>query len=428
MNLNGFDVRFSYDSTKLQPSNLKTNEITNNTLEYFEFEQEFKQALQYSTIPYEGEGDGIRGTIAFRPPVSESEHIIDKEGIGKVVNTDGGVLLGKMSFQMTADVFDVGWFHLVENSEEYPHTGIKINIDGIKNYQAQSTFRFTDETLSKDASLSNLILSTSQVNGEVTEKEYELIPTFNKDTLNYELTLLEDIDAMKIKAIQNEAKSTMKVKLPKMDEEKEIQNNIPLEFILNELGEEDTKITVMVTAEDGKTKKEYTITIKRPYATIKGSIHTINKNDMHIADIKLYDNKEKIDWENLDGHDELNLIETARKIKSNEDGTYEIKVIPGTYDILIDKKGYLDYIVTGAVSNENNEIDLGNIELIPGDVNKDGIIEGEDLTCINIYYDVGEIGTDNNQSYDLNEDGIIEGEDLTYINIYYDTMKTVKKY
>lgn len=33
-----------------------------------------------------------------------------------------------------------------------------------------------------------------------------------------------------------------------------------------------------------------------------------------------------------------------------------------------------------------------------------------------------------NLSYDLNEDGIIEGEDLTYINIYYDTLKTVKEY
>lgn len=421
-------MRFSYDSTKLQPSNLKTNEKTNNTLEYFEFEEEFKQALQYSTIPYEGEGEGIRGTIAFRPPVSESEHIIDKEGIGKVVNTDGGVLLGKMSFQMTADVFDVGWFHLVENKEDYPHTGIKINIDGIKNYQAQSTFRFTDEILSKDASLSNLMLSTSQVDGEVTEKEYKLTPTFNKDTLNYELTLLEDIDTMKLKAIQNDAKATMKVKLPKIDEEKEIQNNIPLEFTLNKLGEEDTKITIIVTAENGKTTKEYTITIKRPYATIKGSIHTINVNDMHIADIKLYDNKEKIDWENLQGHDELDLIETITTVKTNEDGTYEIKVIPGTYDVLIDKKGYLDYIVTEIAINENNEIDLGNIELIPGDVNKDGIVEGEDLTYITIYYDVIEGEQSYDESYDLNEDGIIEGEDLTYINIYYDTMKTITKY
>ena len=421
-------MRFSYDGTKVQPSNLKTNEITNNTLEYFEFEEEFKQALQYSTIPYEGEGEGIRGTIAFRPPVSESEHIIDKEGIGKVVNTDGGVLLGKMSFQMTADVFDVEWFHLVENEEDYPHTGIKININGIKNYQAQYTFRFTDEILSKDASLSNLILSRSQEDEEIIDKEYELTPTFNKDILNYELTLLEDVDIMKIKATQNDTKATMKVKLPKIDEEKEIQNNVPLEILLNELGEEDTKVTIIVTAEDGKTKKEYTITIKRPFGTIKGSIHTINADDIHIADVKLYDNKEQIDWENLEGHDEIDLIETATNIKTKEDGNYEIKVIPGTYDVLMDKKGYLDYIVTEIAINQNDEIDLGNIQLIPGDVNKDGIVEAEDLTCINIYYDVGETEADYEEAYDLNEDGIIEGEDLTYINIYYDTMKTVKKY
>lgn len=48
------------------------------------------------TIPYDKVGDGIRGIISFNPPVSNSEHIIDKgEGIGKVIDTGGGVLLRK---------------------------------------------------------------------------------------------------------------------------------------------------------------------------------------------------------------------------------------------------------------------------------------------------------------------------------------------
>ena len=68
------------------------------------------------------------------------------------------------------------------------------------------------------------------------------------------------------------------------------------------------------------------------------------------------------------------------------------------------------------------------LNLYHGDVNKDGIVEGEDLTYINIYYGIMSDDENYNLSYDLNEDGIIEGEDLTYINIYYDTMKTVKEY
>ena len=184
-------MRFSYDSTKIQPSNLSTNEITDDELEYFKFESEFQDVLEMFTIPYDGEGDGIRAIVSFNPPVEESEHIIEKDGIGKVVNTDGEVLLGKMSFKMMVDVFDVSWFSLVESEDSSPQTGIKINIDGIQYYEAQSTFRFTDKTASKDSSLSNLVLSSGVVDEiepeKSTYKEYIYTPTFNKDTLNYEL-------------------------------------------------------------------------------------------------------------------------------------------------------------------------------------------------------------------------------------------------
>lgn len=40
-------------------------------------------------------------------------------------------------------------------------------------------------------------------------------------------------------------------------------------------------------------------------------------------------------------------------------------MIPGNYDVLIDKVAYLDYIVTTIQVNENDEIDLDNVELIP---------------------------------------------------------------
>lgn len=388
------------------------------------------------------------GWLAFDPPLTESEHIVDKEGIGKVIQTNENLLIGKMSFQMKVDEFDINWFELVKSTDNMPLTGTKISLDGIKNYQKQSTFRFTAQLASKNADLANIVLSRGEVNElepeESTYKEYELTPEFEKDTLKYEVTLMEYIDTMDIKALLADEKSTMKIKVPKRDEdgnlmyesdggavvtdEKELLNNNPLEFVLNKLGEPDTILIITVTAEDGKTTKQYELVIKRPYGVIKGQIHTVNTNDVHIADLKIYDNSEAIDWEGLVGHDDLDLIETKVTGKSNEDGTYEIKVIPGIYDFLIDKPAYLDYTVTNIVIDENEEIDLGYEDLVPGDVNKDGIIEGEDLTFINIYYDVMEGEPDYSLNYDINEDEIIEGEDLTYINIYYDTMKKIIEY
>ena len=218
----GFDVRFAYDSTKLQPSNMNTNEITDDASLFFDFVDEFKNCLSMFTLPVSGEESGVRAIVSFSPPVEEAEHIIEKEGIGKVVNTDGGVLLGKMSFQMTAELFDVSFFHLIEDSTSSPLTGIKINIDGTSYFSNQSTFRFTDRTTSKDASLSDLILSSGvedEANPEnSTYKEYTLTPVFDKETYGYELELLEYIDVMNLKAIQNDLKATMKLKIPKRDE------------------------------------------------------------------------------------------------------------------------------------------------------------------------------------------------------------------
>ena len=113
MNLNGFAVRFSYDSSKIQPSNIESNEITDDETQYFKFVGEFENVLELFTIPYDGTGDGINAVISFIPPVTESEHIeqVGNSG-GKVINTEAGILLGKMSFQMQADKFDDSWFSL----------------------------------------------------------------------------------------------------------------------------------------------------------------------------------------------------------------------------------------------------------------------------------------------------------------------------
>lgn len=376
----GFDVRFSYDGTHFAPSNINTNEYTDDETEFFKFESEFSDCLELFTVPYTGTSTGgMRAVVSFNPPISESEHIKNKENVGMIVDSSGSVLLGTLSFRTTLDKFDISSFKLETSDTTSPKTGIKIIIDGSTYYENQSTFRFTDKSASRNADLSNIKLSNGNKDDE-NYKEYALNPSFDKNTLEYTTELLEYVDKVNLEVIKDDEKSSIVIKQPKHDEngnlvfeddgstivyEETSLDDLKNEIVLNKLGEPDTVIELKVTAEDEVTTKTYKITIHRPYGTIKGSIHTVNSNDVHIADVKVYNNSDQIDWENISSHDELDNYKTVLNKKTNEDGTYEIKVIPGNYDVLIDKVAYLDYIVTTIQVNENDEIDLDNVELIP---------------------------------------------------------------
>ena len=293
---------------------------------------------------------------------------------------------------MITDNFDVSEFNLVENLSYSPNTGIKIDYTAQESYQAQSTFRFTDATASKDASLKDLIVSSGTKDGEEpTYKEYELTPTFDKGVKEYEITLLEYVDKMNITAIQNNEKATRKIKHPKRNEdgnivyetdgttivyeEKELLNNTEYMITLNELGKEDTDITILITAEDGKTIDEYKIKIKRPYGIIKGKIYTAptaSTTGKYIATVRVYKSEDVskiINWSEVTPgtddtvHKDLMTL-TSNNIKTNDDGTYEIYVIPNKYDILLDKVGYLDDVYIERQVDEGNIVDLGESELI----------------------------------------------------------------
>ncbi len=376
----GFDVRFSYDGTHFAPSNITTNDYTDDETEFFKFESEFSDCLELFTVPYTGTSTGgMRAVVSFNPPISESEHIKNKENVGMIVDSSGSVLLGTLSFRTTLDKFDISSFKLETSDTTSPKTGIKIIIDGSTYYENQSTFRFTDKSASRNADLSNIKLSNGNEDDE-NYKEYVLNPSFDKNTLEYTTELLEYVDKVNLEVTKDDEKSSIVIKQPKHDEngnlvfeddgstivyEEASLDDLKNEIVLNKLGEPDTVIELKVTAEDEVITKTYKITIHRPYGTIKGSIHTVNSNDVHIADVKVYNNSDQIDWENISSHDELDNYKTVLNKKTNEDGTYEIKVIPGNYDVLIDKVAYLDYIVTTIQVNENDEIDLDNVELIP---------------------------------------------------------------
>lgn len=389
----GFDVRFAYDSSNYLLSNLTTNVETDDENEYFDFENEFDGKLDITTIPYSSENTaGIRMIISFDPPVEDSENIKDKT----LISSGKSVLLGKMSFKMKADTLDISNFRLIEDQTTSPTTGIKINVNIQDSYEEQSTFIFTNKTTSSDATLNNLILSTGIEGSEdYTYKKYDLTPIFDKQNKEYSLELNEYINEMNIEAEVSDEKSTMKIKVPTKDEdgqtiiyeEKELLNKTKMPVTLNKLGEPDTLIEVIVTAEDGKTQETYKISIHRPYGTIKGSIKydTIEENENpdinKTTDLNIYKTG-KFNWdelkdifgeiyENPKTYDDLDQIEKDQYEQSKADGSYEIYVIPGTYDLQIDKKGFLDCIIKNIEVTENEVIDLENKVLIAGDINRD---------------------------------------------------------
>lgn len=442
------------------------------------------------TIPDESGDNIIRGIISFVPPVAEGDHIHTEEGIGKVVDTTGGVLLGKMSFQMKADTFDPTWFQLVPVVDDSPVTGIKVTIDGKNYYEAngikdpnKNVFRFTDQIASKNANLSNMVLSSGVVNqteaDKSTYKEYAYTPEFKSDTTDYELTLLENIDDMDIKVTVEDPKSTLKMKVPKRNEqnelvyesdgtsikyeEKEIESDKVVNFTLNQLGEPDTSITIIVTAEDKKTTKEYTLVIKRPYGTIRGKIFTeptTNTTGTYKANVLVYDvadTAEMIDWDVAiqsttsmktdDVNQKLHSINEKTKVNTKDDGTFEAMVAPGNYDILIDKPGYLDRIFANvkidedavidlvalnAASPDNNENSLSTlnecITLFAGDCNKNGVVEILDSTLMIKNMDI--VSTDSNydENCDLNNSGRVEILDKTALIKNNDKIRKILRY
>lgn len=425
---------------------METNEITDDETQYFKFEDEFKDSLDCFALPYTEKDNVLDWAISFNPPVEESEHIID-DGTGagtKIVTTAGGVLIAKVSFQMLSDEFDISGFSLQEDTNS-PTTGIKINLNITNAFENQSTFRFKDATASKNADLSNLIVSSGTVDdvdpSKSTYKEYTLTPNFDKDTLSYQMELLEYLDEIDIKPVLSDSKSTIKIKVPKRDadgnlvyesdgitivyEEKEIQDNVASSVKLNKLGEPDTNITVIVTAEDKKTVKSYNLVIKRPYGIIKGSIYTspTYKKGIYKSDIRVYNSADvasKIDISMITPADKKNIHSTllslkSQNYKSNDDGTYEIYIIPGKYDILLDKSGYLDHIYTSKEVKKGDTIDLGYKELIPGDIDKNASIGIEDLSEIINNYGIDNTSANYDIKYDFNEDLSVGIEEMSFV-------------
>lgn len=177
--------------------------------------------------------------------------------------------------------------------------------------------------------------------------------------------------------------------------------------------------TILVTAEDGTTK-EYQITLTKKF-TISGKVIDEFIGDEHISSITTYlsDDTRKED-------DSINPREVISQINTNKDGSYEIILEPGLYDILITKSGYLNYRVTKINLNNGDGVTLDNINILGGDVVETGEIEIDDLVSMNENYrTITEENKEQYGKYDLNGDGKVDKLDRNILKKNYGKQETV---
>ena len=184
----------------------------------------------------------------------------------------------------------------------------------------------------------------------------------------------------------------------------------------------DTKLTtvrtITVTAPDGTTK-EYSLTLIKK-VTIEGKITDQNIMGEHIATITTYQTDDK----RTEG-DTLDPREVISQIQTNADGSYEILLEPGVYDVVFMKPGYLTHRVTKIDITDGLGAELNTINLLGGDVEETGEIEIDDIVLINENY--GPV-TEGKEKFDLNGDGEINSLDRTILKKNYGKISTEEEW
>ena len=197
---------------------------------------------------------------------------------------------------------------------------------------------------------------------------------------------------------------------------------------------------ITVTAPDG-TEKEYALTLMKK-VTISGTITDENIVDKHIAKVFVYqtDDTRKestktdlngIKLDETSGTVQTNVREIIAEVETKPDGSYEIVLEPGEYDVVFTKPGYLTHRITHIDISKGKGAELDKVAMLAGDVVETGEIELDDLVSINEQYGLtvsyADGVNDANVKYDFNGDGIVDAKDRNILKKNYGKKaKTVK--
>lgn len=397
-----FSFRIQYPSTwhpSVLEKNERVNENTEDVEEFFKFENGLENCMDTLGILED------ETTLLFSTSVLMEEemtgtnpNIIKKNEINLLnsVKKDG-VLVGEFSFSSETKDINLNDIKLkpgnqVGNITLAPKTGIKVMANKYDYYEESGIFQFTIDLLATDAKLK--ILNTDLVE----------IEDFDRNIYEYTIEVPAHKQEIKIIAIPESETATARIKEEIVDREEGLV--VPL----NKISETNniTQIDIVVTAEDGETTKTYVLNVKKVGGLIEGRVITEN-NTTHHSTIKFYESSLNINWKSLSS---IQLEDMGYKpitqIDTNDDGTFSAELPIGEFDILIDKPGYLDYIVTKNQVYQQVITDIQDKSILGGDIDKDGVVRGPDQKIFLQAFGDQELF---DERADYIEDGIIKGPD-----------------
>ena len=231
------------------------------------------------------------------------------------------------------------------------------------------------------------------------------------DDTTYEIYIPKNITIADIEAVANKSSEYVSIE----DNTDTVLSNTYADY---DLTDKEVKIVVKAMfnnngVEELDQQKEYKLVITNNNLVGKVITQAVDQSNQS-ATIVIY----KTDDTRAE-NDPVDPREIVRQIEVNPDGSYELDLEIGTYDLVVKKASYLEYRVTGIEILE--QVQLADIQILAGDIMTSGEIEVYDLVALN--ENIGITITDENKVdksiYDLNEDGGVDIIDREILKANY---------
>ena len=207
-----------------------------------------------------------------------------------------------------------------------------------------------------------------------------------------------------------------------------------------------TGIKVNVNGEDSyeaKSLYEFTLQLEPPVGTITGSVQlgeglreniqaSYGRYVEYIANVTLYE-AGQFNWDGIvtkeSSLDELDTLEIKAQTQTNkDDGSFEIEIPPGEYDLIIEREGFLAYIIREIQIEAGDTIDIGNKVLSEGDIDRTGIIDLDDMVGVMNVNDSVEGDGTYQEKYDFGQKGFVSLDDLVSTMNNMDKLINIEDY
>ncbi|SFC85228.1 cadherin-like beta sandwich domain-containing protein [Clostridium uliginosum] len=243
------NFNFAFDNAILKEANGGTTPIPFNSSTY-KYDFYLTDPTKPANIKFTTIGNFLDGAIA-KVTVNGQEEVVNKDGN---LSLDLSKCAGK---QMIIRPYK---------------NGNPVGDKYIFNIQGDGKDPENPEVPSKEnAYLSSLSFSTGDL------KKDDGTAGFSKETLNYDLTVKKDNKKIDVTAVTDELKANItEAKVVETGKTYALTSGSKMEIPLQETGE--TTLQIIVTAENGKTKKLYTVTIKQDARSSNAKLKNVELN------------------------------------------------------------------------------------------------------------------------------------------------------